>query len=148
MAALFTPCISPVILAVVIILKVQANQSMDSNPVRSETTMNPLSLYIHLPWCVRKCPYCDFNSHAVKGILPYAKYVDALLKDLSLSAPNNRTIHSIYLGGGTPSLFPSDEIARLLTSARAVIPFEPGAEITLEANPGGREPHFIGRANL
>jgi oxygen-independent coproporphyrinogen-3 oxidase len=147
MAALFTPCISPVILAVVIILKVQANQSMDSNPVRSETTMNPLSLYIHLPWCVRKCPYCDFNSHAVKGILPYAKYVDALLKDLSLSAPNNRTIHSIYLGGGTPSLFPSDEIARLLTSARAVIPFEPGAEITLEANPGTVEhDHFTGYA--
>ncbi|MFV1997846.1 MAG: radical SAM family heme chaperone HemW [Acidiferrobacterales bacterium] len=98
----------------------------------------PLSLYIHLPWCVRKCPYCDFNSHPVRGDIPETEYVDALLRDLEQDLPRvwGRRVESVYIGGGTPSLFTADSIARLLSELRARIPFSPVAEITLEANPG------------
>jgi len=101
----------------------------------------PLSLYVHLPWCVRKCPYCDFNSHAVRGDLPAAQYVDALLRDLELDLPLvwGRTVHSVFFGGGTPSLFSAAMIERLLSGFRALLPFAPGLEITLEANPGALE---------
>ena len=128
----------------------------------------PLALYIHLPWCIAKCPYCDFNSHALapktpaasspqggapgsgrpvawhaapsqeQGGLPETRYLDALLADLEAALPQvwGRPIHSVFIGGGTPSLFSPDSIARLLADVRARLPLLPGCEITLEANPG------------
>lgn len=101
-------------------------------------TLPPLSLYVHIPWCIRKCPYCDFNSHESRGELPEARYVDALLADLEQSVPQvwGRGVHSVFFGGGTPSLFSPDAIDRLLSRVRALVPLEPDAEITLEANPG------------
>ncbi len=102
----------------------------------------PLSLYVHLPWCVRKCPYCDFNSHEFKGgTPPFDAYVDALLADLDQDLPLvwGRTVHSVFFGGGTPSLFPADAIERLLQGASSRLRFAPEAEITLETNPGTAE---------
>ncbi len=101
----------------------------------------PLSLYVHIPWCLKKCPYCDFNSHAVRGPLgelPQRRYVDALIADLEASLPLvwGRRIHTVFIGGGTPSLFEPAEIERLIAALRARLPIEPGCEITLEANPG------------
>jgi len=98
----------------------------------------PLSLYIHLPWCVRKCPYCDFNSHAVRADIPEQAYVDALLRDLESERPcvGNWTVETIFLGGGTPSLFAPEAIARLLAGIHERVTLAPEAEITLEANPG------------
>ena len=100
--------------------------------------MPPLALYVHLPWCLRKCPYCDFNSHERPGELPEAQYLDALRADLEASLPLiwGRRVSSIFIGGGTPSLFSPAGIDRLLSDIRARLPLEPGAEITLEANPG------------
>lgn len=97
----------------------------------------PLALYIHLPWCVKKCPYCDFNSHAVQT-LPEAAYIDALLLDLERALPDiwGRKIHTVFFGGGTPSLFSAAGIDRILTGVRTLTQLMPGAEITLEANPG------------
>jgi len=97
----------------------------------------PLSLYIHLPWCVRKCPYCDFNSHAAQGI-PEAAYIDALLLDLERALPDiwGRRVHTVFFGGGTPSLFSAAGIDRILAGVRTLTQLVPGAEITLEANPG------------
>lgn len=108
----------------------------------------PLSLYVHLPWCVRKCPYCDFNSHQGKGGLPFDAYVDALLRDLDHDLPLvwGRTVHSVFFGGGTPSLFPPETIDRFLQGASSRLRFAPGLEVTLEANPGtaehGRFEHY------
>jgi putative oxygen-independent coproporphyrinogen III oxidase len=104
-------------------------------------TTPPLSLYVHLPWCVRKCPYCDFNSHEARGTLPFAPYIEALLADLDHDLPLawGRTIHSVFFGGGTPSLFPADAIDAFLQGASARMRFAPGLEITLEANPGTTE---------
>lgn len=101
-------------------------------------SLPPLSLYIHLPWCVAKCPYCDFNSHALIDALPEAAYVDALLADLELELPRiwGRTVHTVFFGGGTPSLFSADAIEKILTGAAALVKLAPNAEITLEANPG------------
>ena len=102
----------------------------------------PLSLYIHIPWCVKKCPYCDFNSHAQNGALPVDAYVDALLADLDRDlrdfggAIANRPLHSIFFGGGTPSLFAPDAIARILDGVAARISLPRGIEVTLETNPG------------
>jgi putative oxygen-independent coproporphyrinogen III oxidase len=98
----------------------------------------PLALYVHLPWCVRKCPYCDFNSHERAGALPQAEYVSALIADLEGMLPSvwGRRIVSIFIGGGTPSLFSPEAIERMLSEVRARITVEPTAEITLEANPG------------
>ncbi|MDP3225517.1 MAG: radical SAM family heme chaperone HemW, partial [Rubrivivax sp.] len=98
----------------------------------------PLSLYVHLPWCLRKCPYCDFNSHENKGELPETKYLDALCADLEASLPLiwGRRVVSVFIGGGTPSLVSPAGIDRLLADVRARLPLEPGCEITLEANPG------------
>jgi putative oxygen-independent coproporphyrinogen III oxidase len=98
----------------------------------------PLSLYVHIPWCLRKCPYCDFNSHEKRGELPEAAYVDALVADVEASLPKawGRPVHTIFIGGGTPSLFSPAAIDRLLTALRTRLPVEAGAEITLEANPG------------
>jgi len=105
----------------------------------------PLSLYVHLPWCIAKCPYCDFNSHArpeaADGGLPERRYLDALVADLEAALPQvwGRPVHSVFIGGGTPSLFSPDGIARLLADIRARLPLLPGCEITLEANPGSFE---------
>ena len=101
-------------------------------------TPPPLSLYVHLPWCVRKCPYCDFNSHERRGALQFDAYVDALIADLDFDLPLawGRNVHSVFFGGGTPSLFPPESIERFLQLASARLRFAPGAEITLETNPG------------
>lgn len=98
----------------------------------------PLALYIHIPWCVRKCPYCDFNSHAASPVLPEQEYVDALLADLDqdLPAVHGRPLTSIFFGGGTPSLFSAAALGRLLAGVEQRIPFAADIEITLEANPG------------
>jgi putative oxygen-independent coproporphyrinogen III oxidase len=99
----------------------------------------PLSLYVHLPWCLRKCPYCDFNSHEVRsGELPEQSYLDALVADIEAALPIvwGRDIHSIFIGGGTPSLFSPQGIDRLLADIRARFKLAPDCEITLEANPG------------
>ena len=98
----------------------------------------PLSLYIHVPWCVQKCPYCDFNSHALKQQIPETAYIDALLDDLTLDLHyvQGRQVHSIFIGGGTPSLLSAEAVSRLLKGVERLIPFESGIEITLEANPG------------
>ena len=98
----------------------------------------PLALYIHLPWCLKKCPYCDFNSHERNGALPEAQYVDALIADLEAALPLvwGRRVVSVFIGGGTPSLFSPEGIDRLLAAVRARVVLEPGCEITLEANPG------------
>src|SRR5213078_3282043 len=101
----------------------------------------PLSLYVHIPWCVRKCPYCDFNSHEQRGEIPEREYVDALIADLEASLPDvwGRRIHSIFIGGGTPSLFKPSSIDHLLTAIRTRVHVNAEAEITMEANPGTLE---------
>ena len=101
----------------------------------------PLSLYVHIPWCVRKCPYCDFNSHQRQGALPEDAYVDALLRDLeqSLGFVQGRSLQSIFFGGGTPSLFSAAALDRLLCTVASRISFADDIEITLEANPGTAE---------
>jgi putative oxygen-independent coproporphyrinogen III oxidase len=98
----------------------------------------PLSLYVHIPWCVRKCPYCDFNSHERAGALPEKEYLNRLFFDVEEALPKvwGRRIVSIFIGGGTPSLFSPGSIDALLSGVRARLPVEPDAEVTLEANPG------------
>jgi oxygen-independent coproporphyrinogen-3 oxidase len=98
----------------------------------------PLSLYVHLPWCVRKCPYCDFNSHRAGDQAPRQRYIDALLKDLSREATlaEGRPLISVFLGGGTPSLFSPQEIGQILSSVSTLFSVSPDVEITMEANPG------------
>ncbi len=98
----------------------------------------PLSLYIHFPWCVRKCPYCDFNSHELREDLPEQAYIDALLLDLQQDLPMvwGRPIESVFIGGGTPSLISAEGLDRLLSGLRALLGLNPDCEITLEANPG------------
>lgn len=118
--------------------------SLSAAPLQGEVTLSglsnppPLSLYIHIPWCVRKCPYCDFNSHEAKQDIPEAAYVDALIQDLEQATPLiwGRKIHSVFFGGGTPSLFSGESIDKILSHVRMLTPLEYGAEITLEANPG------------
>lgn len=97
----------------------------------------PLSLYLHFPWCEKKCPYCDFNSHEVGNTFPEDEYVESLLMDLDLeSQAETRAIRSVFFGGGTPSLFSADSISRILAHTRTQLPLDEGVEITLEANPG------------
>ena len=104
-------------------------------------SLPPLSLYVHLPWCLRKCPYCDFNSHEVRGGaagLPEDRYIDAVIADLEQALPLiwGRSVHSIFIGGGTPSLFSPQSIDRLLSALRARLRVDAGCEVTMEANPG------------
>lgn len=101
-------------------------------------TLPPLSLYVHVPWCVRKCPYCDFNSHEARGALPETQYVDALIADLDQALPLiwGRRVYTIFFGGGTPSLLSANAIDTLLSAVRARVPLAIDAEVTLEANPG------------
>ncbi|BAZ92462.1 coproporphyrinogen III oxidase and related Fe-S oxidoreductases [Thiohalobacter thiocyanaticus] len=102
------------------------------------TAPPPLALYVHIPWCVRKCPYCDFNSHELRDELPERDYIAALIRDLDQDLPMvwGRTVESIFIGGGTPSLFSAEAIARLLSELRGRLPLKPDLEVTLEANPG------------
>lgn len=103
------------------------------------SSLPPLSLYVHLPWCIRKCPYCDFNSHEMRAAdLPEARYLEALMADLDAALPLlwGRTVHSIFFGGGTPSLFSPEAIGRLLSDLRARLRLAADVEVTLEANPG------------
>jgi oxygen-independent coproporphyrinogen-3 oxidase len=128
-----------------------AAAGQSGEPAKGLSTLPPLSLYVHLPWCLRKCPYCDFNSHELPsqegqgsslGPGPDAalqrRYRQALVHDLEAALPQvwGRTVHSIFIGGGTPSLFEPDQIEALLTDLRARLRLEPGCEITMEANPG------------
>jgi len=98
----------------------------------------PLSLYIHIPWCVRKCPYCDFNSHEAKGTFPEKEYVAALIRDLEMSLPLiwGRKVYTVFFGGGTPSLLSGESVEEILRNVRMLLPLALDAEITLEANPG------------
>ena len=102
------------------------------------TALPPLSLYVHLPWCLKKCPYCDFNSHEARAEPPESDYVDALVADLEFALPSiwGRRVGTIFFGGGTPSLFSAEAIDRLLAAVRARVALQPDAEVTLEANPG------------
>jgi putative oxygen-independent coproporphyrinogen III oxidase len=127
--------------------------SISQAPLQGGTTVSgltnppPLSLYIHIPWCVRKCPYCDFNSHESKQEIPEVAYVDALIADLEQATPLiwGRKMHSVFFGGGTPSLFSAESIDKILSHVRMLTPLEYGAEITLEANPGTIDTaHFLG----
>lgn len=113
------------------------NGPFSARSVRLES-LPPLALYVHLPWCVRKCPYCDFNSHESRTAVPEDAYVAALLADLETALPSvwGRRVHAIFLGGGTPSLFSARAIDALLAGIRARLSVEPDVEITLEANPG------------
>jgi len=111
---------------------------MSTNLLPLPLTLPPLSLYIHIPWCVQKCPYCDFNSHALKDEVPHQQYVDALLADLSndLDKVQGRSLCSIFIGGGTPSLLDPVQMKRLLDGVKAMVPCVDDIEITMEANPG------------
>ncbi|EEO27316.1 radical SAM family heme chaperone HemW [Oxalobacter paraformigenes] len=118
-----------------------ANGKAPETPVSSLPhfdVLPPLSLYIHIPWCIRKCPYCDFYSHEKTSVLPENEYLKVLRRDLELSLPliENRKISSIFIGGGTPSLFSAGGIDKLLSFVRELLPVLPDAEISLEANPG------------
>lgn len=113
--------------------KRQPNQLLQSLP--------PLSLYIHVPWCIRKCPYCDFNSHEASGEIPEERYLSALQADIEQALPDvwGRQVHTVFIGGGTPSLLSANAIDRLMAMLRAHFNLWPDAEITLEANPGAAE---------
>lgn len=110
----------------------------------------PLALYVHFPWCVRKCPYCDFNSHPLKGDVPQTEYVAQLLADLEIDSAfvRDRRVSSIFFGGGTPSLFSGASIARVMRGIAERVELDPNVEVTLEANPGTiDENHFAGYAH-
>lgn len=124
---------------------------MTNSSTAAHSPLPPLSLYIHIPWCVQKCPYCDFNSHAQKSDIPEQDYINHLIADLEQDlsrfhhSVKNRSLHSIFIGGGTPSLFSAQGIAFLLSEIKHRIPFSPDIEITLEANPGTVETErFLG----
>src|SRR3989338_4155270 len=101
----------------------------------------PLSLYIHIPWCVRKCPYCDFNSHEAHGAFPEKDYVAAMIRDLEMALPLvwGRKVNTVFFGGGTPSLLSGESVAEMLRQVRMLLALASDAEITLEANPGSVE---------
>ncbi|MDD4965256.1 MAG: radical SAM family heme chaperone HemW [Gallionella sp.] len=116
---------------------------MNTQPLIPLTTSSfkilpPLSLYIHIPWCVRKCPYCDFNSHEARSSFPEQEYVTALIRDLEMALPQiwGRKVYTIFFGGGTPSLLSGESVAEILRNVRMLLPLSLDAEITLEANPG------------
>ncbi len=121
-------------------VRIRAGSTVQNSLLNS---LPPLALYIHVPWCVRKCPYCDFNSHQTPEVLPEAQYLEALKADLEQALPLiwGRPIVSVFIGGGTPSLLSGAAIADMLSMVRAYLPLLPTAEITLEANPGTVEAH-------
>ena len=109
--------------------------------LKPESPENAFGVYVHLPWCVKKCPYCDFNSHAIKQDLPETEYLQALIRDIEMesSLVQDRSITSIFFGGGTPSLFGENSIGTIIETLERTIGIERDAEITLEANPGTAE---------
>ena len=111
---------------------------MTNSPLQLDASLPPLSLYVHIPWCVRKCPYCDFNSHAAGPEIPEQAYIQRLIADLQQDQPwaQGRKLTSIFFGGGTPSLFSAAGIGQIVSAAEKIIGFEEDIEITLEANPG------------
>lgn len=115
-----------------------ASEGNHGAPTTAGFELPPLAAYVHIPWCVRKCPYCDFNSHEAKGELPEQAYLDALRLDLEQSLPLiwGRKIHTVFIGGGTPSLMSAAGLDRLMSDLRTLLPLELDAEITMEANPG------------
>lgn len=115
-----------------------ATRDVDRSETFQFAALPPLTLYVHIPWCARKCPYCDFNSHAARAGVPEARYIDALLNDLDheLARADGRLTEAVFIGGGTPSLFSAEAIDRLLAGIRARLLLKPALEITLEANPG------------
>lgn len=115
-----------------------ASKTAPAQGSRHFTQLPPLSLYVHIPWCIRKCPYCDFNSHESRGEIPEMAYVDALLDDLANEMPLvwGRQISTVFIGGGTPSLFSAQALDKLLSGIRALTALAPNVEITMEANPG------------
>ena len=114
------------------------SQAIHLTPARRLAALPPLALYVHIPWCLRKCPYCDFNSHEPRGAAPEERYVDALVADLEAALPLvwGRRVYSVFFGGGTPSLFSAVSIGRILDAVRARLSLDAEVEITLEANPG------------
>src|SRR5258706_4422498 len=108
------------------------------HPLPRFKVLPPLALYIHIPWCARKCPYCDFNSHEARGAIAEARYVAALIADLEHAVPSvwGRRVYSVFFGGGTPSLLSARALDAILAAVRARLPLAAEAEITLEANPG------------
>jgi len=119
-------------------VEVMVSQPIHLTPARRLAALPPLALYVHIPWCLRKCPYCDFNSHESRGAAPEARYVDALVADLEAALPLvwGRRVYSVFFGGGTPSLFSAVSIGRILDAVRARLSLDAEVEITLEANPG------------
>lgn len=120
-------------------VSIMAPGTMSDRPAL--TVLPPLALYIHIPWCVRKCPYCDFNSHEAKGgsgAIPERQYIDALISDLDHTLPNiwGRRVYTVFFGGGTPSIFSARAIDEILAAVRARVSLDSEAEITMEANPG------------
>lgn len=129
------------------IIPVSGNDAGEDGGSSGLRSSPPLALYIHIPWCVKKCPYCDFNSHQARQEIPEQAYVDALIADLEQAVPKiwGRKLHSVFFGGGTPSLFSPAAIDRILSHVRMLTPMEYEAEITLEANPGTVDvAHFQG----
>ncbi len=118
-------------------MSIQQPVSLKSQSVNF-TALPPLSLYIHIPWCVKKCPYCDFNSHEARGTFPEKEYIAALTRDLEMALPQiwGRKVYTVFFGGGTPSLLSGEGIAEILRQVRMLLPLSGDAEITLEANPG------------
>jgi oxygen-independent coproporphyrinogen-3 oxidase len=118
------------------------NYTLHSVGIKSQAVnfqaLPPLSLYIHIPWCVRKCPYCDFNSHEARGVFPEKEYVAALVRDLEMALPLiwGRKVYTVFFGGGTPSLLSGAAVAEILRQMRMLLPLDINAEVTLEANPG------------
>ncbi|MGH8209234.1 MAG: radical SAM protein, partial [Steroidobacteraceae bacterium] len=112
-----------------------------SQSFMAQLSTPPLSLYVHFPWCVRKCPYCDFNSYTLRGELDERRYVEALERDMEAQAAQigKREVVSIFFGGGTPSLFSPSAIGRVIAAARRHLPLAPDVEVTMEANPGAIE---------
>jgi len=121
---------------------IMTSHALHPHALKSQTVnlraLPPLSLYIHIPWCVRKCPYCDFNSHEARGAFPEREYVAALIRDLELTLPLiwGRKVYTVFFGGGTPSLLSGASVAEVLRHVRMLLPLDINAEITLEANPG------------
>jgi oxygen-independent coproporphyrinogen-3 oxidase len=119
-------------------IRVVSTSSLRAPQASQLKVLPPLALYVHVPWCLKKCPYCDFNSHELRGELPEQSYIDALLADLEQALPGiwGRRVASVFIGGGTPSLLSAAAMERLLSGLRAALPLHPYAEVTLEANPG------------
>lgn len=121
--------------------KIQHTETLTQTGPRFSSSLPPLSVYVHVPWCVRKCPYCDFNSHALKDGIPEERYLQALEADLIHHLPHiwGRSIHTVFIGGGTPSLLSVTAMDRLLSILRNLLGIGPDTEITIEANPGAVE---------